>query len=256
MSKDYIIESLTGKTKDKHKSKIPARLDLIQSLTGLFLSLFILLHLLFESSILFGKEPMSKLSELFEGKAFIEGGSPFFIIVLAIIIFILFAFHALLAMRKFPKSYREYMRFRTHAKLLNHPDTDLWFIQLITGFMLLFLGSVHLYMMMTNAQNIGPFASSDRIYSDWMWILYLMLLVTVVIHTAIGLYRLIMKWGFFQGMFPKKSRIKIRKLIKIITAFYLVIGFLSLFTYMKIGYEHQKNYGERYLSAKELHHAN
>ncbi len=74
---------------------------------------------------------------------------------------------------------------------MNHADSDLWFIQVTTGFMLLFLGSVHLYTMMTNPQNIGPFASSDRIYSDHMWIMYLILLVTVVLHTGVGVYRLL-----------------------------------------------------------------
>jgi len=139
------------------------------------------------------------------------------------------------------------MRFRTHAKLMNHPDTNLWFIQISSGFMLFFLGSIHLYMMMTQPQNIGPFASADRIYSDNMWIVYLMLLVSVVLHAGVGVYRLIMKWGWLDGKDPKANRIKTRKVVKMVTIAYLLIGLFSLGAYIKIGYEHQDHYGERYI---------
>jgi len=246
MSDNSIIESLLGKDREKKKSRMPARLDFLQSATGLVLATFIIFHLLFESSILFGKDSMYLLTKLFEGEFIIDGGSPIFILLLAIFIFTIFILHSLLAMRKFPSSYKEYMRFRTHAKLMKHSDTDLWFIQISTGFMLFFLGSIHLYVIMTNPMNIGPFASSDRIYSDYAWILYLMLLVSVVLHAGVGVYRLIIKWGWFDGNNPKNNRIRTRKIIKAITVFYLLIGIFSLASYLKIGYDHKGNYGDRY----------
>jgi len=255
MSKNHIVESLTGKTMKKQKSRMPAKLDFLQSATGLILAIFILFHLVFESSILLGKESMYTLTKMFEGEFMIEGGSPIFISVLAFIISVIFIFHAFLAMRKFPHSYREHLRLKTHAKLLNHSDTNLWFIQITSGFMLFFLGSIHLYIMMTQPQNIGPFASSDRIYSDMMWPMYLMLLVSVVLHAGVGIYRLIMKWGWFDGDNPKENRIKTRKIIKMVVAFYLLIGLFSLLSYMKIGYEHQANYGERYTIQVEVQNA-
>ena len=256
MSKNHIVESLTGKTEKKRKSKIPAKLDFLQSATGLILAVFIVFHLIFESSILLGKESMYTLTKFFEGEFLIEGGSPLFISGLALVISVIFILHAALAMRKFPSSYREYLRFRTHTKLLNHADTNLWFIQVTTGFMLLFLGSIHLYTMMTQPENIGPFASSDRIYSDLMWPMYLMLLVTVVLHTGVGVYRLIVKWGWFDGDNPRENRVKTRKIIKTVVIFYLLLGLFSLLTYMKIGYDHQENYGERYIPSAEVNHAN
>ena len=260
MLRDNIVESLLGKTTQKKKSKIPARLDFLQSTTGLILAIFIVFHLLFEASILLGKEKMYWLSKMFEGEFLIKGGSPLFISALALFIFALFVFHAFLAMRKFPTTYREYLRFRTHAKLMKHKDTNLWFLQITTGFMLFFLGSIHLYTMMTQPQNIGPFASSDRVYSDVFWPLYLVLLITVVIHAGVGVYRLIMKWGWLDGKNPKENRVKTRKIIKIITAIYLVIGILSLITYVKIGYEHQEHYGQKYIPTEttqiEITHEN
>jgi len=247
-----IVESLIGTTIEKKKSRIPAKLDFLQSATGLILSIFIMFHLIFESSILLGKESMFALAKFFEGDFIVDGGSPLFIIILAVIITSIFIVHALLALRKFPSSYREYMRFRTHSKLMNHSDTNLWFIQITTGIVIFFLGAIHLYTIMTQAQNIGPFASSDRIYSDHMWIVYLMLLVSVVLHTGVGVYRLIVKWGWFDGSNPKKSRVKNRKIVKFITIFYLVLGFVSLLSYIKIGYEHQDSYGERYVLIEEV----
>ncbi len=241
-----IVESLIGTTIEKKKSRIPARLDFLQSATGLVLALFIIFHLIFESSILFGKDSMYAITKMFEGEFIVKGGSPIFISTLAIVIFAIFIFHAFLAMRKFPSSYREYLRYRTHAKLMKHADTNLWFIQITTGFMLFFLGSIHLYIMITQPQNIGPFASSDRIYSDLMWPMYLMLLVSVVLHAGVGVYRLIMKWGWFDGENPRENRVKTRKIIKIVVVFYLLIGLFSLASYIKIGYEHKANYGERY----------
>ncbi len=251
-----IIESITGKTTKKHKSRIPAKLDLLQSITGLILALFIVFHIIFESSILLGKETMYKLTMIFELEFIIEGGSPIFISILAFVIFIILIFHAFLAMRKFPNSYREYLRFRTHTKLMNHSDTNLWFIQISSGFMLFFLASIHLYIMMTQPQNIGPFASSDRIYSDVMWPMYLMLLVSVVLHAGVGIYRLIMKWGIFDGENPRKNRVKTKKIIQIVVVFYLIIGIFSLISYMKIGYDHRANYGEKYIPQMELKNEN
>ncbi len=246
MLRDNIVESILGKTTQKRKSRIPAKLDFLQSATGLILAIFIIFHLLFEASILLGKDSMYAITKMFELDFFIKGGSPIFISILAFIIFAIFIFHAFLAMRKFPNSYREYLRLKTHAKLMKHSDTNLWIIQITTGFMLFFLGSIHLYTMLTQPENIGPFASSDRVYSDVMWPMYLMLLVSVVLHAGVGIYRLIMKWGWFDGKNPKENRLKSRKIIKIVTIIYLIIGLFSLITYIKIGYEHQDSYGERY----------
>ncbi len=246
MLQDNIVESILGKTTQKRKSKIPAKLDFLQSATGLILAIFIIFHLLFEASILFGKDSMYAITKMFELDFFIKGGSPIFISILAFIIFAIFIFHAFLAMRKFPNSYREYLRLKTHAKLMKHSDTNLWIIQITTGFMLFFLGSIHLYTMLTQPANIGPFASSDRVYSDMFWPMYLMLLISVVLHAGVGIYRLIMKWGWFDGKNPKENRLRTRKIIKIITIIYLIIGLFSLITYIKIGYEHRDSYGERY----------
>lgn len=246
MQKNSVIELLTNKDQQKRKSRIPARLDFLQSATGLVLALFIVLHLIFEASILLGKDAMYALTKFFEADFIFEDGEPLIISALAFGIFVLFILHALIAMRKFPASYREYQHYKVHRKLLNHSDTNLWFIQISTGFIMFFLGSIHLYIVMTQPEKIGPFASADRIYSDVMWPMYLLLLVSVVLHAGVGVYRLIIKWGWFDGKDPRKHRQRAKKIIRAVVVFYMVLGIVSLGTYMKIGYEHQENYGERY----------
>ena len=247
---DSTVELLTGKDRLGKKSKIPAKLDFLQSATGLVLALFIAFHILFESSILFGKGAMYKLTKMFEGEPFIEGGEPLIITALAFVIFTIFIFHAFIAMRKFPSSYKEYQRYRAHSKLLKHSDTNLWFIQISSGFVMFFLGSIHLYTMMTQPENIGPFASADRIYSDVAWPMYLLLLVSVVLHAGVGVYRLIIKWGLFDGENARANRMKSKKITQVVIIVYLLLGLVSLGAYMKIGYEHQADYGSRYVMEK------
>ena len=85
--KSYTIES-----HKKKKSRMPARLDMLQSLTGLILGLFIWVHILFDSSIIFGKAAFSFVSRNLE-LAFLSDtghGYPAAVFVAALIIFTLF----------------------------------------------------------------------------------------------------------------------------------------------------------------------
>lgn len=230
----------------RYISHMPARLDLIQSVTGLILAVFIALHLLFEASIIISKDAMLMVTKLFEGYYFFGEAYPGIISFLAAFIFVIFILHALIAIRKLPSSYRQYYIFKKHMARFQHSDTTLWFYQAVTGFMMFFPGSVHLYMMMSNPSKIGPYASADRIYSEWMWPLYLLLLISVILHAAIGLYRLILKWGFFEGKKPKKNRQVMKKIMLTSIVVYLTIGLLSLGTYTMIGYKHSDQAGERY----------
>jgi len=47
-----------------------------------------------------------------------------------------------------------------------------------------------------------------EVYSDNMWILYGFLIILVLLHTMIGLYRLSVKWGFFVSDKPREGRVK------------------------------------------------
>ncbi|MCK9257539.1 MAG: fumarate reductase cytochrome b subunit [Sulfurospirillaceae bacterium] len=246
-----LIEGFLGKSIDGKKSRLPAKLDYIQSATGLFLGLFMWGHMFFVSTILISKDAMLAVTRFFEGSMFLKEPQPVIVSFVVAFVFIIFIVHAGLGMRKFPINFRQFQVYKTHMKMMKHSDTTLWFVQAITGFIMFFLGSAHLYMMMTKASEIGPYASSDRMWSDFMWPFYLILLLAVEFHGSIGLYRLCVKWGWFEGKNSKETRAKLVKVKWAITAFFLALGILTLAAYMKIGYEHRNHVGERYMGAIE-----
>lgn len=235
------------------KSRMPAKLDYFQSASGLILGLFMWGHMLMVSSILISKDFMYSVTKFFEGSFIIEGGAPILVSGFALFIFIVFIGHAMLGMRKLPANYKQYKVIKETSSSLNHEDTKLWFIQAFTGFAMFFLGSIHIYIIMTNPDNIGPYASADRIWSGWMWPMFILLLLAVEFHGTIGLYRLCVKWGWFDGDDPKATRKTLKKIKKILTWFFLILGFTTLFAYMKIGYEHRHNVGERYVPSTAVY---
>ena len=189
---------------------------------------------------------MYSVTKMFEGSFIFGEGKPIIVGVMVFFVFVIFILHAMLALRKFPINYRQFQILKTHTKALNHDDTKLWFIQVFTGFAMFFLGSVHLYIIMMNPEKIGPYASADRVVSDFMWPLYILLLLAVELHGSIGLYRLAVKWGWFDGKNARETRKKLKKAKMYITVFFLILGFTTLAAYIKIGIEHKDRYGEHY----------
>lgn len=224
----------------------PAVWDMTQGITGLILVLFMWMHMFMVSSILLGKDAMYFVSRMFEGEPIFGKPYPMLVSSFALLIFIIVVVHAFLAMRKFPADYKQYKIFKKHRKDIRHPDTWLWWIQVITGFVLFFLVLVHLYQLMMHPSDIGPYASSDRIWTGRVWPLYLVLLFAVELHGGIGVYRLAVKWGWFLGKNPKQGRKRLKKLKWALTFFFILLGLMTLSAYMKIGIEHAEKAGERY----------
>lgn len=247
-----VIEGVVGKTVSGRRSCMPARLDYLQSATGLFLALFMWAHMFFVSSILISKEFMYKVTKFFEGAWFIENGEPLIVSFAAMFVSVIFITHAGLAARKFPVTYRQFRAYRSHMKMMKHTDTNLWFVQAVTGFSMFFLGSIHLYNVMSRPGDIGPLASADQAVGETMWPLYILLLLAVELHGAIGLYRLCVKWGWFEGKNANESRKKLRKVMWGIALFYLTLGTLTLSTYIKIGIEHADHAGERFVPTHKV----
>jgi fumarate reductase subunit C len=232
----------------------PARMDLLQSLTGLLLVLFIWGHMFFESSILLGKDAMLWVSRMFEGAHIFGKPYPLLVSGAVAAVFLLIVVHAILALRKFPGNYRQYQEFHQHMGALRHGDTTLWYVQVVTGFAMFFLASAHLYVVFVQPDNIGPYASSDRVWSGRFWLLYIPLLIAVHLHAGVGMYRLAMKWGPFSGAASKRVRPRLKLAMWLIIGFFLCLGSASLATYMYIGYEHADRVGERYVPGAEQTH--
>ncbi|WP_457551640.1 fumarate reductase cytochrome b subunit [Desulfobacula sp.] len=238
----YIIES------NKKKSRMPARLDFAQSGTGLILGLFMWVHMLLVGSIILGKGSFNFVAKTME-LAFLSDtghGYPLMVFLAVFVIFTLFILHACLGVRKFPISWKQHRILRDQMQMMNHTDTNLWYVQIITGFIMFFAGSVHLYIMLTHPGSIDPYVSADRMVSSNMWPLYLILLICVELHGTIGLYRLCMKWGWFAGKDARKSRQTLQKMKNRATIFFLTIGVLALLIFVVIGIKHRDNVGERY----------
>lgn len=235
-----LIEGFLGKSVEGKKSKIPAKLDYMQSATGLFLGLFMWAHLFFDSSILISKDLLHTITMMFEGSLFLDKPSPVVDLVFITFVSVVFFIHALLAMRKFPITYRQWQAYRTHKTMMQHPDTSIWFVQAVTGFIMFFLGSTHVINMLFFVDEMGPYGSSMRMYDDTMWPFYAILLVAVVLHGNMGLYRLCVKWGWFEGSDTKASRATLRKIQWGVIAFFMIMGTFALATYVKYGSEYSK----------------
>lgn len=230
-------------------SALPARLDVLQGASGLLLVLFMWVHMLMVSSILLGNDAMYFVARMFEGEPLLGRPYPILVSLIAGFILAVFVVHALVAIRKIPGSYREYFAFRRHATALRHPDTSLWLLQVVTGFLLMFFAGAHLYQMLLHPADIGPFASADRVWSGRWWPFYLVMLFAVELHGGVGLYRLALKWGWFtdrDGHLPRARLVRIKWWL---TGFFIVLGLVTLAAYMKLGYEHRDRIGERYTPA-------
>ena len=223
----------------------PARLDLLQSSSGLVLGLFMWLHMLFVASILLGNDAMWTVARFFEGYFFFGRPLPWLVSAFVATVFSLFVLHAWLALRKFPTQWRQHAAFWRHMRALRHEDTFLWFVQVITGFAMFFLAPVHLYLMLAHPELIGPYESADRVWSGRMWPLYLVLLFLVELHGGIGLYRLAVKWGQYRN--PSAMRRRLKQVKWGLTAFFLILGLFTLAAYVKLGMEHASQVGERYV---------
>jgi len=202
------------------------------------------------SSILLGKDAMYWVARMFEGEPFFGKPYPWLVSAFAVFILALVMIHAILALRRFPATAKQYRTMHTHMGQLKHSDTTMWYVQVITGFGLFFMASVHLYQLIMHPDAIGPYASADRVWGT-MWPLYTLLLFAVELHAGIGIYRLVVKWGLFLGDNPKRNRARLHALKWMLTVFFLVLGVATLGAYMKIGAEHADRAGERYVPSWE-----
>ncbi|RDU62431.1 fumarate reductase cytochrome b subunit [Helicobacter sp. MIT 14-3879] len=249
-----IIESYTGVAANNKASRIPAILDWLQSATGLFLALFMIAHMFFVSTILISEKAMYKVTKFFE-LSFLSStgeGCPLVVSIIAFVVFVIFILHAFLATRKFPINYRQYLRFKTHKNMLHHGDTNLWGIQACTGFAMFFLGSIHLYIMMTQPQTIGPVGSAYRFVHQHFWILYIVLLFAVELHGSIGLYRLAVKWGWFEANTPQVTLKRLRVFKTCLSVFFIVLGLLTYAAYVKKGLSLDSNIDYMHYEYKEF----
>ncbi|MBV7317353.1 fumarate reductase cytochrome b subunit [Shewanella sp. NIFS-20-20] len=214
---------------DRHY-RLSAMADKWQSISGAILALFLLAHLHFESSILFGKAAFYQVVQALEGGWFSADGHgyPWTTQVISALMLAVLVIHGATALRRFPVQLGQWRALRQHQQVIKHSDSRLWFWQLVTGFGLFFVVPMHLITMLIDP-SIGPHLSAERVYHDGVWLLYIILLPMVVIHAVLGLYRLLLKWLACQ------SRRLLRTLAFVLIGYLLVLGLASLYEYLTIG---------------------
>jgi fumarate reductase subunit C len=224
----------------------PARLDLLQSLSGLFLALFMILHMIFLSSIHLGMDAFWTVARFFEGQFLFGRPMPVVVSLFAALTSAVVVLHAVLALRRLPASWSQTRAFVRHTRAMRHPDTGLWALQAVTGFAMLFLAAVHLYRVIAEPQLIDPYGSADLVWSRRAWPLLLLLLLCVETHGVIGLYRLALKWGWPSFGDALRTRRVLRRSMWFLLACFVALGLATLHTFASIGRDHAPRAGELY----------
>lgn len=139
--------------------------------------------------------------------------------------FIAFSFllHFVLAARKVPFRSEQQSAIWGLSQQLRHTDTRLWMIQAFTAMIILIMGSIHMWTVLTDLP-ITAFKSAARIQGGFWLVFYLILLPMIELHVGIGFYRIAVKWGFVR----RRERKGFKKFENILTAFFILIGLISL----------------------------
>jgi fumarate reductase subunit C len=187
-------------------------MEMVELGTGLFLLGFIQVHLFAVSAVIFSAHNFDAYSEKLEQLYLAQVGIP--LVILAILI------HGLVAMRKAPWNIQEARVLFQHSKRLAHLDTWLWVVQIVTGLMILVLAFSHISSVFATWP-IKAATSAARVKSGYVN-LFALLIVAMELHAMAGLYRILVKWSWIQ-------RKKFAKLLVYATAFFVALGFVTLF---------------------------
>lgn len=205
-------------------SRIFAVQDVLQSLSGLILACFMLLHMIFTSTILFGKGAFESVVKFAEPFGVYQVTN-----FVAFIIFVIFILHAFLAMRKFPANFKAYKTYKEHKIRMKHVDTTLWWFQFLTGFLLFFFASAHLIAIIFGEKIT---AELSILRFENLHIFYFLLLIFTITHASIGMYRLIVKW-ISLGDNPVQSKLRRKKIRNVVLGIWFVFFIWSIIADIK-----------------------
>jgi len=196
-----------------------ALLDLVQMLTGLALVVFMYLHALFVASILLGPQVFNTLADFFERYYLAQVGGPLLALV--------FLTHFFMAARRIPFSQQDQKKVWSFSRMLAHRDTWLWTVQVVTAMIILIMGAIHIWVVLTDLP-ITADKSAARIQTGFWLGFYLLLLPMVELHVGVGWYRLGVKWGVIKSSARKKAK----RAEYYITGFFILLGLITLARFM------------------------
>ena len=196
-------------------SRISAYLDWLQMLTGAGLILFMWSHMIMVASVILGPGVLNALAGFLEEYYMAQVGGP--------VVAFIFLLHFVLAARKVPFRTEQQSTIWKFSQQLRHTDTWLWMIQAFTAMIILIMGSVHMWTVLSDFP-ITAAKSAARVQGGFWLVFYLILLPTVELHVGIGFYRIAVKWGFVR----RKRRKGFKRFENILTAIFIAIGLVAL----------------------------
>lgn len=195
--------------------------EAVQMVSGLFLVLFLWVHMIFVGTVIVGKTTFGSLASFMEtwgtGSQVAHVLSPLYLTIVFLIL--IFGMHVGTVMRRMPRQYREQKVVWQHAKKIHHADTWSWVFQSITGSAILLLAAIHITVVA--GFGISPSLSGTRVHYWGFLLFYIVLLLLSEYHASIGLYRIFVKWGFI-------NHHKMKHVLEVISVLFVVIGGASL----------------------------
>jgi len=198
-----------------------AYLDFFQMLTGVGLVAFMWMHMILVASVnldLGGGRVMNAIAHFFEVTYMAQLGGPMIALVMLA--------HFVLAARKLPFRASEQKAMWRHSVSFNHLDTWLWVVQASTAFIILIMGCIHMWVVLTNLP-ITAALSAKRIQGGWWLLFYVILLPMIELHVGVGIYRIGVKWGFIK----RSNRKALHGFENKLTMAMIGIGLVTLFTF-------------------------
>lgn len=206
---------MTAVVASSRLSRCDAYLDWLQMLTGAGLVLFMWAHMCLVASVVISPKIMNAIAWFFEATYLAQLGGP--------LIFAGFLLHFVLASRKIPFRFEGQKLILGHAGMLHHRDTWLWVVQAATAMVILIMGSIHMWVVLTDLP-ISAAKSAARIQSGFWLVFYLLLLPMVELHVSIGAYRIGVKWGLIRT----DTRPQAKKAENLLLLIFITIGVLAL----------------------------
>ena len=200
-------------------NRTSAYLDWLQMLTGVALVLFMWSHMILVASVNLGAGVMNALAHFLEKTYMAQVGGP--------MIGFIFLLHFVLAARKVPFRAEQQTTIWKLSRQLRHTDTYLWLIQAVTAMIILIMGSIHMWTVLTDLP-ITAAKSAARIQGGFWLVFYLILLPMIELHVGIGFYRIAVKWGFAK----RKDRKKYKKFENYLTVIFVTIGLITLVRFL------------------------
>lgn len=203
------------------KSGTSAYFDWLQMLTGAGLILFMWSHMILVASVNLGVDVMNTIARFFEDYYMAQVGGP--------LIALTFLLHFALAARKIPFRTEQQSAMWKHSKMLHHKDTWLWVVQAVTAMIILIMGAIHMWTVLTDLP-ITAQKSAARIQGGFWLVFYLILLPMVELHVGIGFYRIGVKWGVIK----RRTRKGFKAFENILTLVFIAIGLITIIRFMLI----------------------